>query len=336
MRSLWGAVPRATGTNVEPSPSTGFLRRNSSRIRALFGAVGAAVLLAGCQMEVLNPKGPIASDEKDLILFATGLMLLVVIPVIVLTLVFAWRYRASNTKATYAPDWEHSGKIEAVVWLIPCAIIVVLATVTWITTHKLDPYRPLASTAKPLEVEVVSLDWKWLFIYPEQNVASVNELAIPTGTPVNFRLTSATVMNSFFIPQLGSQIYTMAGMETKLHLLASEPGDFAGISANYSGAGFSGMKFVTKAMSQADFDAWVAKARASSQSLDAATYRALEAPSENNAVALYGSVSPTLYHNILNKCADGAVCTDVAMNLALAKGAGTGANLCTPANPKGL
>jgi cytochrome o ubiquinol oxidase subunit 2 len=288
-------------------------------VRRALPLVAAAPLLGGCdQIALLDPKGPIGVDEKHLMVVATLLMLIVVVPVIVMTIGFAWRYRASNTRAVYTPNWSHSNKIEFVVWLVPCLIIAVLATITWTSTHTLDPYRPIASSAEPLDVEVVSLDWKWLFIYPKQHIASVNELAVPVGTPVRFRLTSNTVMNSFFIPQLGSQIYTMAGMETKLSLLASEPGDYLGISANYSGGGFSDMTFHTLAMSQGDFDNWVKKVRASPQKLTTASYRALAAPSEKTPVTYYGDVQPTVYHDALNKCTDGATCTDDAMKLAMA------------------
>lgn len=178
------------------------------------------MLLGGCNMEILSPKGDIGAQEKTLLFTATGLMLLVVIPVIIMILTFAWKYRASNTKADYQPKWAHSTAIEVVVWTVPCIIVAILAVITWRSTHALDPYKPLVSEHKPVTIEVVSLDWKWLFIYPEYDIATVNEIAFPVDVPVNFRITSASVMNSFFIPQLGSQIYSMAGMETKLHLNA--------------------------------------------------------------------------------------------------------------------
>jgi cytochrome o ubiquinol oxidase subunit 2 len=283
---------------------------------------------------LLDPKGPIGADEKSIIILATLLMLIVVIPVIVMAIVFPWRYRASNTKATYSPNWSHSGRIEAVVWLVPCVIVAGLATVTWISTHDLDPYKPIAPTVataangKPIEVQVVSLDWKWLFIYPSLNIATVNELAFPAGTPVHFSLTSGTVMNSFFIPQLGSQIYTMAGMQTQLSLLASEPGNYRGISANYSGGGFSDMTFQARAMTDSDYAAWVQKVRASQQTLTPAVYRNLEQP--NAPVTYYSAVGPNVFHDALNKCADGAMCTDDAMKLSMASDAlGTNVGLCS-------
>lgn len=216
-------------------------------------SLAPALLLGGCDMTLFNPKGQVGMDERTLIITATLLMLIVVIPVIVMTLAFAWKYRASNTQAEYKPDWHHSNRIEAVVWLVPCVIIAILGWITWESTHKLDPYRPLDSEVKPVTIQAVSLDWKWLFIYPEQGIATVNEIAFPKDTPVNFQITSDSVMNSFFIPQLGSQIYSMAGMMTKLHLIANEEGVFDGISANYSGGGFSGMRFKAIATSEQGF-----------------------------------------------------------------------------------
>lgn len=287
---------------------------------------------------LLDPKGPIGADEKAIIIYATCLMLLVVVPVIVLTLAFAWRYRASNTQATYAPDWSHSRRIEAVVWAIPCLIIAVLATGTWAWSHQLDPYRAITVPGvKPINVDVVSLDWKWLFIYPDLKIATVNEVAFPVGTPVNFRLTSDSVMNSFFIPRLGSQIYTMAGMQTRLHLLADTPGDYAGISANYSGDGFSDMTFTARAMTAAHFNAWVARVRESKSDLTLAAYRRLATPSERNPVTYYGDIDGTVYHDALNKCINGGTCMDQAMTMAMAERMiGGKLPLCTAAAPKGL
>ncbi|HDS0962164.1 TPA: ubiquinol oxidase subunit II, partial [Pseudomonas putida] len=248
-----------------------------------------------------DPKGQVGIEQKNLILIATGLMLLVVIPVIIMTLAFAWKYRASNKAATYTPDWSHSTKIEAAVWIIPILIIIALGYVTYHSTHKLDPYRPLDSDVKPIQIDVVALDWKWLFIYPEQGIATVNKIVFPANTPVNFRVTSDAVMNSFFIPGLGGQIYAMAGMTTKLHLIANENGEFDGISANYSGAGFTGMKFKATATSQEDFDKWVAEVKQSPKKLDKAEYAALAKPSENNPVALYSEASPEQFQLIVDK-----------------------------------
>ncbi|SDL07755.1 cytochrome bo3 quinol oxidase subunit 2 [Pseudomonas delhiensis] len=257
--------------------------------------------LGGCNMVLFDPKGQIGVDEKSLIITCTLLMLLVVVPVIVMTLAFAWKYRASNTKATYMPDWAHSTRIEVVVWLVPCIIIAILGWLTWESTHKLDPYRPLDSDVKPITIQAVSLDWKWLFIYPEQGIATVNEIAFPKDTPVNFQITSDTVMNSFFIPQLGSQIYSMTGMLTKLHLIANEEGVFDGISANYSGAGFSGMKFKAIATSEQGFQDWVAKVKSAQAGLTEEGFPALAKPSENVPATYFSSVTPDLFQHILTK-----------------------------------
>ncbi|MFC5432026.1 ubiquinol oxidase subunit II [Paraburkholderia denitrificans] len=295
------------GPAVEAGPplpqSTRFFPLFQSKLRAAatLAASGALVLLGGCSSVLLNPKGDIGSQEKHLILVALGLMLLVVIPVIALTLWFAWRYRASNTRATYAPKWAHSTAIEVVVWSIPCVIVLTLGMLIWRTTHSLDPYRPIESQQKPLRVDVVALNWKWLFIYPDYGVASVNQLAIPVDTPVSFRLTAESLMNSFFIPQLGSQVYAMSGMQTKLHLIANEPGVYAGRSAAFSGPGFSDMHFDTLATSRADFDAWIARAKASRVPLTNAAYAHLAQPGEKTPVTLYSSVAPDLFESVVNK-----------------------------------
>ncbi|MAQ99578.1 MAG: ubiquinol oxidase subunit II [Oceanospirillaceae bacterium] len=270
--------------------------------RALGFIFIASLLLSGCSGGILDPKGQVGVDEKNLILFSTVLMLLVVIPVIFMTIYFAWKYRAGHNQAVYDPKWDHSTRIELVVWLIPCILIVILGAVTWVTTHDLDPYKPLEGKGDHLEIDVVSLNWKWLFIYPDQGIATVNELVIPAGVPVKFRLTSESVMNSFFIPQLGSQIYTMAAMETKLHLIADEPGTYDGFSANYSGAGFSGMKFKTIATpTQQDFDAWVGLVRSSHQTLNDRSYQSLTVPTEDDPVSYYANVDDGLFDRIVMK-----------------------------------
>lgn len=270
-------------------------------------SIGAALSLSGCNLDVLNPKGSVGAAEKALIATSTWAMLIVVIPVILLTLWFAWRYRASNRNAAYAPNWSHSTVIEVVIWTVPTLIILFLGVLTWKTTHALDPYKPLESSVKPIDVEVVALDWKWLFIYPELGIASVNQLAIPVGTPVNFRITSDSVMNSFFIPQLGGQVYAMAGMQTRLHLIADEPGNYAGTSANFSGRGFSDMNFRTLAEPREQFDAWVRKVKASPEQLDATVYGSVAQPSEKTPVRYFSSVDPRLFHNIIAKYNDGHV-----------------------------
>src|SRR6478735_8997376 len=234
-------------SNARPGP------RRSGLLR--WAIVCAAAPIASCQQTgVLDPQGPIASAERLLLINSTAIMLVVVVPVIVATLAFAWWYRASNTRATRSLDESYEGRLEFVVWSIPALTVILLGGVIWIGSHQLDPRAPIPGESHPLRVDVVALDWKWLFIYPEQGVAAVNQLVIPAGTPVEFRLTSATVMNSFFVPQLGSQIYTMGGMTTHLSLLADKPGEYPGFSANFSGDGFSEMRFVVKSVSAADFN----------------------------------------------------------------------------------
>ncbi|WP_371883390.1 ubiquinol oxidase subunit II [Caballeronia sp. S22] len=278
------------------------MNENTQRLAVpLLSGLIASVGLSGCKLEVLESKGVVGAAESSLIATATYTMLLVVVPVILLTLFIAWRYRASNRNATYAPKWAHSTAIEVVVWIIPAIIILYLGILTWKSTHELDPYKPLESSVKPINVEVVALDWKWLFIYPDLGVASVNQLAFPVGTPVNFRITSDSVMNSFFIPELGGQIYAMAGMQTKLHLLTDHAGDYAGISANYSGKGFSDMKFRALAMSNADFDAWLKQVRNAPEALSMDVYTGVARPSEKVAVRYFSTVDPKLFSNIVAK-----------------------------------
>lgn len=258
-------------------------------------------LLTSCNLVVFNPKGQVATDERDLIILATGLMLLVVVPVIVMMFVFAYHYRATNKKARYSPRWASSHKIEAVVWGVPLLIIIVLGWVTWETTHALDPYRPLESDTPPINVQVVATDWKWLFIYPDLGIASVNELALPVQTPVSFTVTSDAAMTSFFIPALGGQIYAMAGMQTKLHLIANETGEFRGIAANYNGPGFSDMHFTTLSLSTADFQTWVTKVKGAATSLDHSTYAQLAKPTLKHPVTYYSAVQERLFLDIVDK-----------------------------------
>ena len=264
--------------------------------------MSAAVLVASCQQTgVLDPQGPIASAEQLLLLNSTAIMLVVVLPVILATLGFAWWYRSSNARASRSLDESFEGRAEFVVWSIPALIVILLGGVIWIGSHQLDPRAPIPANAEPLQVEVVALDWKWLFIYPEQGVATVNQLVIPAGTPVHFRLTSATVMNSFFVPQLGSQIYTMGGMTTHLNLLAYEPGEYPGFSANFSGDGFAEMRFIAKAVPAGDFNAWVAKARGTGSALDDASYAALAKPSIAVPPGTYRSVAPNMFERIIDQ-----------------------------------
>lgn len=282
-----------------------------------------ALPLASCNMVVMSPSGDIAAQQRDLIIVSTILMLLIVVPVIFLTLFFAFRYRQSNKTAKYDPEWHHSTRLEIVIWSAPLAIIIALGSITWISTHTLDPYRPLDRISadqplqadhKPLTVEVVALDWKWLFIYPELGIASVNEMAAPVDTPINFKITSATVMNSFYIPALAGQIYAMAGMETKLHAVINKPGNYEGLSANYSGAGFSHMRFKFLGLDQAGFDKWVADVKAGGQTLDRPTYMQLEKPSIKEPVHHYASAAPDLYRAIVDMCVEpGKMCMSEMM-----------------------
>jgi cytochrome o ubiquinol oxidase subunit 2 len=292
-------------------------------------------LLGGCNAVLLSPSGDVALQQRNLIIISTVLMLIIIIPVIFLTFLFAWRYRASNTAATYDPEWHHSTILELLIWAAPLLIIIALGAVTWVSTHKLDPYRPLdridsertvPADSRPLIVEVVALDWKWLFLYPELGIATVNELAAPVDRPIQFKITASNVMNSFFIPALAGQIYAMPGMETKLQAVINQAGVYDGFSANYSGAGFSGMRFKFHGLSDGDFDRWVQQVKSGGAvagvsgsgtagtamrplNLSRDAYLKLEQPSENVAVRRYASVAPGLYNAILNRCvAAGSTC----------------------------
>jgi len=261
--------------------------------------MGVSLLMASCNEGVLDPHGPVGKAERVILYDSTAIMLAVVVPVIVLTLVFAWWFRARNTRARYRPDWEYSGRIELVVWAIPAMVVILLGGISWVGSHDLDPKKPLPATATPIEIQVVSLDWKWLFIYPEQGIASVNRLVVPAGVPVHFQLTSATVMNSFFVPQLGSQIYTMAGMTTQLNLQADKPGSYFGLSAQFSGDGFSGMHFSYDAVGQSQFEDWLAKAKSQGPTLDLAGYTKLAQQSANVAPYTYRDVTQGLFAMVL-------------------------------------
>jgi cytochrome o ubiquinol oxidase subunit 2 len=268
--------------------------------------VCAAVLVASCQQAgVLDPQGPIAAQELLLLINSTAIMLVVVIPVILATLAFAWWYRSSNLRASRSTDESFEGRLEFVLWSIPALIVILLGGVIWIGSHQLDPRAPIPANGEPLRVDVVALDWKWLFIYPGQRIAAVNQLVIPSGTPVRFRLTSATVMNSFFIPQLGSQIYTMGGMTTHLNLLADKPGEYPGFSANFSGDGFAEMRFIAKAVPAGDFNSWVTQVRGGGSALDDAGYAALAKPSKAVPPGTYRSVEPNMFERIIDQTTAG-------------------------------
>ncbi|MDR7094629.1 ubiquinol oxidase subunit II [Hydrogenophaga laconesensis] len=311
-----------------------------------------ASFLAGCkQLVVLNPAGDIAAQQGQLVVIATVLMLLIIVPVIFLTLLFAWRYRHNSQRAQddYAPDWDHSTKLELVIWAAPLVIIIALGALTWITTHKLDPYRPLdrisvskalPADIKPLEVQVVALDWKWLFLLPEQGIASVNELAAPVDRPIRFKLTSSSTMNAFYVPDLAGMIYTMPGMQTELNAIINKPGVYHGMSSHYSGSGFSGMTFKFHGLSNEAFDQWVAKAREGGRELSRDAYLELAKPSTRDPVALFASVDASLFQRVLNLCvADGQACMHEVMardarrnrahNAGVALAAATQQSVCT-------
>ncbi|MBO9405798.1 ubiquinol oxidase subunit II [Shimia sp. R9_1] len=312
------------------------------------------LLLSGCQLTVLNPAGDIAAQQGDLIIYATVLMLIVIVPVMALTVFFAVKYRASNEEATYEPDWDHSVSLEVVVWSVPLAIIICLAGLTWVATHRLEPYddlkrisaeKPIDPSVEPLEVQVVALDWKWLFIYPEYGIATVNEAAAIVDRPVEWKITSATVMNAFYIPEMAGMIYAMGGMETELNAVINAPGEFEGFSANYSGNGFSHMRFDFHALDETDFDAWVEKVREAPQALDQDAYVALEPQSTDHPVTYYSSVEAGIWDKILNMCAgeDDLCLNDMMMADALGGGGIEGLynrelfrGLCAADDPQGL
>lgn len=288
--------------------------------------------LTGCDLVVMSPSGDIAAQQRDLIVVSTILMLLIIVPVIFLTLFFAWRYRQSNTAAKYDPEWHHSTGLEVVIWSAPLAIIIALGAITWVSTHKLDPYRPLdridaarpvTEEMKPITVEVVALDWKWLFFYPEYGIATVNEMAAPVDVPINFKLTASSVMNSFYIPALAGMIYTMPGMETKLHAVINKAGEYEGLSSNYSGDGFSHMRFKFHGVDQAGFDAWVARVKQNGTALNRDAYLKLEKPSVKEPVRYYATVDDGLYEAVLNMCVrDGQMCMKDMMHIDMMGGAG--------------
>jgi cytochrome o ubiquinol oxidase subunit 2 len=267
--------------------------------------VAGGSFISPCRAGVLDPVGPVGEGDKAIMLDTLAIMLCVVVPVIIATLGFAWWFRASNAKARYLPEWEYSGRIELVVWSIPLMVVLFLGGVAWVGSHQLDPHYPLSSKEKPLRVEVVSMDWKWLFIYPDLGIASVNRLAVPVGVPVEFSLTSLDVMNSFFIPRLGSQIYTMAGMVTHLNLQADAPGTYPGFSAQFSGDGFSDMWFDTLALPADQFSRWVATARSSGAAMNDAAYDKLTKPSEADPAATYRDVPQDLFKHIVAASAPG-------------------------------
>ena len=268
-------------------------------VRRVLAMLVAAGFAASSRAEgVLDPQGPIASAERTILLNATTIMLVVVVPVMVLTLVFAWWYRASNPRASYQPNWASSGRIEFVVWSIPAMVVILLAAVSWTSSHDLDPARPLQSTLRPIRIEVVSLDWKWLFIYPDSDVAALNQVVVPAGVPIEFVLTSTNVMDAFWVPQLGSQIYTMPGMTTRLYLLAEHAGDYPGLSSNFSGDGFSDMRFMVHAVPAEAFSSWLKATQTGGQTLDADAYSQLARTGSDVSTRTYAGVESGLFERI--------------------------------------
>jgi cytochrome o ubiquinol oxidase subunit 2 len=263
------------------------------------GLAGAALLTAGCNRGLLDPVGPVARAEKTILINSTAIMLAIIIQTMIATIAFAWWFRRGNAKATYRPDWEYSGAVELVVWAIPAMTIMLLGGIAWIGSHELEPSKPLKSAAPPINVEVVSLDWKWLFIYPDQGIATVNQLVVPAGTPVNFRLTSATVWNAFFVPQMGSMIYTMPRMATHLNLQADRQGVFEGRSAHFSGDGFPGMEFKVQSLPPDQFAMWAQGSRGAGPVLDGRGYAELSKPSSYVKPITYGAVAPGLFDAIV-------------------------------------
>jgi cytochrome o ubiquinol oxidase subunit 2 len=270
-----------------------------TRLRAAALVAGASLSLAGCNSGLMDPVGPVARAEKTILINSTAIMLAIIIPTMIATIAFAWWFRRGNTKATYRPDWEYSGAVELVVWAIPAMTIMLLGGIAWIGSHDLEPRKPLQSSAAPINVEVVSLDWKWLFIYPDQGIATVNQLVVPAGTPVSFRLTSATVWNAFFVPQMGTMIYTMPRMTTRLNLQADRQGVYEGLSSHFSGDGFPGMQFQVQALPADQFAMWAKGARGQGPVLDGRGFAELSKPSSYVKPMIYGAVAPGLFNAIV-------------------------------------
>jgi cytochrome o ubiquinol oxidase subunit 2 len=286
----------------------------SKLIKALrLPLVALPALLGGCDVVVMNPSGDIARQQRDLILFSTGVMLLIIVPVLVLTMWFAWKYRQSNPNKVYDPSFDHSTTLELIIWTCPLLIIIALSAVTWTSTHLLDPFRPLERIApgkpippgtKPLEVQAIGLDWKWLFIYPDLGIATVNELALPVDQPVHFSITSTDQFNTFYAPTLAGMIYAMPTMKSELNAVLNKPGESWGYSGNYTGRGYSDMRFKLRGVRQADFDKWVAEARTAGGKLDTATYVALAKPSEKVPAMRFSAAQPGLFDKIVNQCVE--------------------------------
>lgn len=277
------------------------MKKNAVRYASSALLVLLALPLSGCELALFDPKGPVGTGIRDAMFLNVGLMLLVVIPTILMAVYMAWRYRQGNASAEYDPEWEHSSKIEIVVWGIPIAIIAVLATIAYITSYSLDPRKPLESDREKLTIQVVSMDWKWLFIYPEEGIATVNEIAIPVDRPVEFLITSQSSMNSFFIPRLGGQLYAMGGMENRLNLMATEENVYRGISSNYSGYGFSGMRFKVHARSDAGYEEWVSSVKSSGKQMNQDVYDGLKEKTRDHPVEYFTLTDPLLFKNVIEQ-----------------------------------
>jgi cytochrome o ubiquinol oxidase subunit 2 len=307
------------------------------KLHRIFALLPLAAILSACNAVMLHPSGDVAVQQRDLIIYATELMLIVILPVAILTALFAWHFRHTNTEARYEPDWHHSTALEVVIWGVPVIIIAVLSVTTWSTAHTLDPYKavsriapgqPVPPGTKPLVIEVVALDWKWLFIYPEQGIATVNDAAAPINQPIEFRLTADRVQNSLSIPAIAGQVYAMPTMETELHAVVNEPGDFKGKSSRFSGIGFSEMHFVFHGLSAADFDKWIANAKAAGGTLDTATYQQLQVPTVAEPVHRYGSIDPQLYKLAVDQCVGKS--SNVCLSTLRANDLKKGNGLCRP------
>ncbi len=281
------------------------LPRKGHALGMLLTAIGTALLATpgncgeGLGEGVLSPVGPIGDSERIILIDSLAIMLAIIIPTMITILIFAWWFRTANSRARYLADWSYSGRLELIIWSIPTLVIVFLGGITWISSHELDPAHPLRSRANPLDIQVVAMDWKWLFIYPQQHIASINHLMVPAGVPLHFHITSASVMNVFFVPRLGSQIYAMNGMESNLNLQADKPGNYPGLSGHFSGDGFSGMTFGLHAVSPMQFAAWTAAARLTGPALTDATYRTLLQQSQYVKPYTYHAVQPGLFDAIV-------------------------------------
>jgi cytochrome o ubiquinol oxidase subunit 2 len=252
-------------------------------------------------MNILDPQGPIGAAEKTILIDSLGIMLAIVLPTIVAIFAFAFWFRASNTRASYLPNWEYSGRIELVVWSVPALTVILLGGVAWLGAHHLDPAKPIEGPSEPLTIQAVSLDWKWLFIYPDHKVATINTLTLPAGVPLQFQLTSASVMNAFFIPQFGSMIYTMNGMATRLNLRADATGTFQGLSTQFSGDGFADMHFDVHVVPPEQFSKWAQDASNAGKSLDERSYQQIAKPSMKNEPEIYRLTDPDIFASVVSQ-----------------------------------